>query len=306
MGSAICVVVCGEVRLNVSGGSVSARLVIGVGLYLCATALPAQTVTINNVKNIDNTAAPSIVYDLSKQPTAFSRTNTQTALVSGSSDFHTSNVPGGNNLRPTSMRCASGAGGCTSGQWGNVILSSGGQRGSLELTYGNGLYNSTGFDLFVYENGTVPTGSEPYYTSVFANGVWSSMRYAQPTQMYAGIGSTGFYSFIDFSWFGLADGSQIDRVLFTGGQAGDRGTYDAATGTWIIPTDFTTGSEALTNAQGNAFGPTSYDADILLVGVLSSAPTTIVVPEPSTYALMAAGFAGVFAVQRRRRQQRNS
>lgn len=297
----------GALRLNFFGGTVSTRFLIGVGLCLCATALPAQTVTISNVTNINGTPASNIVYDLSKQPTAYTLTNTGTALVSGSSGFHTNNVSGGNNLRPTSMRCASGAGACTSGQWGSVVLASGAQRSSLELTYGNGLYNSAGSDLFVFENGTVPTTSELFYTSVFANGAWSSMRYVLPTQMNAvSSTSTGFYTFIDFSWFGLANGAQIDRVLFTGGQADDRGTFDAATGTWVIPPDFTSGSVALTNAQGNAFGSGDYDADILFVGVLSSAPSSSVVPEPSTYALMAAGLAGVFAVNRRRRQQRNS
>lgn len=274
-------------------------------LALAPLAAYAQPATITNVKNLNGTAAADINYNTLNAPTTITRSGvTSGTLVSGSGAFHTQNVTGGHavsGLRNTSMGCASGAVGCTATQWGSVILGGANGRGHLELSWSGGLANGSGFDLFVFENGTVPTGSELYYMSVKSGGVWSEQRYVKPTQMMLNTGgqTQGFLTFFNFDIWGFGAADIIEGVRFTGGRAGDRGTFDASTGSWIVPADYVSGAETMTDAQGNAFTADSYDADMLLVGVLSGPAVTI--PEPSTVALFASGIVVLGLAARRRK-----
>ncbi|HEY0930591.1 MAG TPA: PEP-CTERM sorting domain-containing protein [Gemmatimonas sp.] len=268
----------------------------GCALVVSAGQAMAQPVTISG----GITGTPNVInYDPSLAPTSYLLSGGYTKQnVGGSTDFHNTHVTGGN-LRSSSVGCSTGAVmfNCSTG-WGSVALNTpAAGRGSLELYYAGGIANATGFDLFVFENGTVPSASELFYTSIYSGGVWSEMRYVTPQAYKAGSGSTGFLTFLDFSVWGLGTDAVIDGVRFVGGLAGDMGTYDALTGSWVVNANFS-GNAVMKNYQGNDFGAADYDADLLLVGVLSGRPTAV--PEPATLALLAVGMSGVMLRYRRR------
>ncbi|MBL0937963.1 MAG: PEP-CTERM sorting domain-containing protein [Gemmatimonadaceae bacterium] len=268
-------------------------LPFAVLLLASATVASAQTVTIGGSTI---TGSPnSVTYDLGIQPNSIVRSGgTTRTSVGGSGDFHTEHSLS-SNLRPTSMGCATGF--SCGGGWASVVLNTAaGGRGSLELTYTGGLANATGFDLFVFENGDGNNGSELFYTSVFSGGVWTDMRYSAAQAYKTSPGSTGFFNFIDFSIFGLGSDAQIDAVRFTGGLAGDMGTYDGTTNSWIVNSTFT-GADAFTDYQGNAFAAGDYDADMLLVGVMSGRYAAV--PEPASLGLLMIG-GGLLAWRRKR------
>lgn len=165
-------------------------------------------------------------------------------------------------------------------------------------------------DAFVITNlvWSVPSGASWIGAAASANvpgGIGDGARrftYVARTQFNLVAGDQLTYSFqctFDNYWLGLfINGTQVDTTV-----CGTDNTFSLASQFTVGPSSFAAG---LNTIEYRWQGDGITDAIVIRSNAATLAPRDPgmpgVVPEPSTYALMATGMAGLFGLSRRRRQ----